>query len=233
MIFQWNLSDLGCSLIALSASDPREESSQPHGGLVISTESPLGSNIACIFFLLLLYQAFIRAAGMSHAYPNQTDLISYAHKRAKTFYKHLKWGKHFPAFLTSKHGGVFFACMHCLYISYDELLLHKHLFFNKVLCTTCFPQVLIVNCGWQIVLTFVNKSITSLILHCAWSLKTPETFAKHFYMHIRHFCVSAEKLHINKPKMVKCKFSCMQNFFLFVCFSLKLIKSVNKTFVML
>lgn len=84
MIFQWNLSDLGRSLIALSASDPREDSSQPHGGLVISAESPLGSNIACIFFLLLLYQAFIRAAGMSHAYPNQTDLISYAHTRAET-----------------------------------------------------------------------------------------------------------------------------------------------------
>lgn len=50
---------------------------------MISVESPLGSNIACIFFLPL-YQAFIRAAGMSHAYPNQTDLISHMHTQAET-----------------------------------------------------------------------------------------------------------------------------------------------------
>lgn len=59
----------------------RGQQSAPRWARDFSRE-PIRNNIACIFFLL--YQAFIRAAGMSHACPNQTDLISYAHTRAET-----------------------------------------------------------------------------------------------------------------------------------------------------
>ncbi len=65
-------------------------------------------------------------------------------------------------------------------------------------------------------LTFVNKSITSLILQHVWSLKTPETFAKHFYIHMRYFRMSTEKLDINILKIVKCKFYACRKIFAFI-----------------
>lgn len=69
----------GPSLIALSASDPKEDrKSNPWWPSDFCGE-PIRKQYCVFFFPLLLYQAFIRAAGMSHAYPNQTDLISHTH----------------------------------------------------------------------------------------------------------------------------------------------------------
>lgn len=124
MIFQWNLSDLGRSLIALSASDPREDSSQPHGGQVISVESPLGSNIAFFFFFFLFIKRSLGLLGwVMHIQIRQIWFLICTHRQKlkQMLFNYLKWGKHFPAFLANKHRGVqqectaLFACTVCVY----------------------------------------------------------------------------------------------------------------------
>lgn len=60
----------------------RGQQSAPRWASDFSGE-PIRKQYCMYFFLLLLYQVFTRAAGMNHAYPNQTDLISYAHTRAE------------------------------------------------------------------------------------------------------------------------------------------------------